>query len=149
VVIDIVQTTDTVSGRFAVGDRAATEFFGWLELIDRLQSAAVTPPQEAKTASMDLYAIVRRRGWRSGADLEAAAARATRIGDQEMADEVRWIRSYVLEEADGSVGTLCLYEAASPDAIRRHAQRDELPVDEVIRVADTVVFRADPRSAAA
>jgi hypothetical protein len=39
VVIDIVQTTDTVSGRFAVGDRAATEFFGWLELIDRLDRA--------------------------------------------------------------------------------------------------------------
>jgi hypothetical protein len=98
---------------------------------------------------MDLYAIVRRRGWRSGADLEAAAARSTRIGDEQMADEVRWIRSYVLEETDGSVGTLCLYEAASPDAIRRHAQRDELHVDEVIRVADTVVVRADPRRAAA
>jgi hypothetical protein len=145
VVIDIVQTTSTVSGRVAVADAAATEFFGWLELIDRLQSAAGSPTTEA---TMQRYAVVRRRGWRSSAELEAATARSTRVAEQEMADEVRWIRSYVLEEVDGSVGTLCLYEAASPDAIHRHAQRADLPVDEVIRVADTVV-RADPRPAAA
>lgn len=97
---------------------------------------------------MELYAIVRRNGWRSGAELEEAAARSTKVGQEQMPDDVRWIRSYVLDESDGSVGTLCIYEATSPEAIRRHASLAELPVDEIIRVADTVVVRPDPEPAA-
>jgi Protein of unknown function (DUF4242) len=102
-----------------------------------------------KGDEMNLYAILRRSGWRSGAELEEAAARSTRVGDEEMADEVRWIRSYVLEERDGSVGTVCIYEATSPEAIRKHADLAELPVDEIIAVADTVVVRPDPEPARA
>ena len=34
-----------------------------------------------------------------------------------MADDVRWIRSYVLAEEDGSVGTACIYEVTSHEAI--------------------------------
>jgi sporulation protein YlmC with PRC-barrel domain len=93
---------------------------------------------------MNLYAILRRRGWRSGEELQAAAARSTRVGDEEMADDIRWIRSYVLEETGGDVGTVCIYEATSPEAIRAHAERAELPVDEIIAIADTVVVRPDP-----
>jgi hypothetical protein len=63
---------------------------------------------------MELYAILRRSGWRSGADLEEAAGRSTKVGNEEMPDEVRWIRSYVLDEGGGSVGTVCIYEATSP-----------------------------------
>jgi len=97
---------------------------------------------------MELYAILRRSGWRSGADLEAAAARSTRVGNEQMPDDVRWIRSYVLDEGGGSVGTVCIYEASSPEAIRQHASLADLPVDEIVRVADTVVVRPDPQSAA-
>ena len=61
-----------------------------------------------------------------------------------MADDVRWIRSYVLGETDGSVGTVCIYQATSPEAIRRHAAAADLPVDEIIEVADTVIVRPDP-----
>jgi hypothetical protein len=64
-----------------------------------------------------------------------------------MPDDVRWIRSYVLEEGGGSVGTVCIYEASSPEAIRRHAAAADLPVDEIIAVADTVVVRPDPQPA--
>lgn len=97
---------------------------------------------------MELYAILRRNGWRSGAELEEAAARSTKVGDEEMPDDVRWIRSYVLGENDGSVGTVCIYEASSPGAIRKHAELAELPVDEIIPIADTVVVRPDPQPAA-
>jgi len=93
---------------------------------------------------MELYVILRRHGWLSAAELEEAAGRSARVGDEEMPDEVRWIRSYVLEEGGGSVGTVCIYEAASPDALRKHASLADLPADEVIRVADTVVVRPDP-----
>ena len=96
---------------------------------------------------MELYAILRRSGWRSGAELEEAAARSTQVGNEEMRDEVRWIRSYVLEEHGGSVGTVCIYEATSPEAIRKHAALADLPVDEIIPIADTVVVRSDPAPA--
>jgi hypothetical protein len=42
------------------------------------------------------------------------------------------------------VGTVCIYQATSPEAIRDHASRTDLPVDEVIPVADTVLVRPDP-----
>jgi sporulation protein YlmC with PRC-barrel domain len=98
---------------------------------------------------MDTYVILRRSGWRSGGELEEAAARSARVGDEEMSDDVRWIRSYVLEEGDGTVGTVCIYQAASEEAIREHARRADLPMDEVIKVADTVIVRPDPAPAAA
>jgi hypothetical protein len=97
---------------------------------------------------MNLYAILRRDGWRTGEDLEAAAARSTRVGNDDMPDEVRWVRSYVLAEGDGGVGTFCIYEATSPEAIRKHAGLADLPVDEIIVIADTVVVRSDPVPAA-
>jgi Protein of unknown function (DUF4242) len=97
---------------------------------------------------MELYAILRRSGWKSGAELEAAAARSTKVGNEEMPNDIRWIRSYVLEEDGGSVGTVCIYEATSPEAIREHASRADLPVDEIIRIADTVIVRPDPQPAA-
>jgi hypothetical protein len=98
---------------------------------------------------MELYAILRRRGWSSGAELQEAAARSTKVGNEDMPDDVRWIRSYVLAEGDGTVGTVCIYEAKSPEAIRKHAAMADLPVDEVIPVADTVVVRPDPQPAEA
>jgi hypothetical protein len=98
---------------------------------------------------MELYAILRRSGWRSGAELEEAAARSTKVGDEDMPNDVRWIRSYVLDEGGGTVGTVCIYEASSPEAIREHARRADLPVDEIISIADTVIVRPDPQPAAA
>lgn len=93
---------------------------------------------------MDTYVILRRDGWRSLKDLEAAAARSKKVGDEEMPDDIRWIRSYVLEEGADLVGTMCIYQASSPEAIREHASRADLPVAEIIRVTDTVIVRADP-----
>jgi hypothetical protein len=95
---------------------------------------------------MELYAILRRSGWRSPEELQAAAARSTAVGNEQMPDEVRWIRSYVLDEGGGSVGTVCIYEATSPEAIRKHASLADLPVDEIIAIADTVLVRPDPTS---
>ncbi len=98
---------------------------------------------------MDLYVILRRGGWGSGDELSTAAARSKQVADEEMAADVRWIRSYVLEEGGGSLGTVCVYEASSPEAIRDHASRAGLPIDEVIPVAETVIVRPDPQPAEA
>jgi Protein of unknown function (DUF4242) len=97
---------------------------------------------------METYVILRRGGWRTADDLAAAAERSTTEGER-MPDDVAWIRSYVLEELDGSVGTVCIYQASSPEAIRRHATAADLPVDEIVKVADTVIVRPDPAAVAA
>jgi hypothetical protein len=94
---------------------------------------------------LDTYVILRRAGWRSAEELQEAAARSTAEGER-MSDDIRWIRSYVLEEGTG-VGTVCIYQASSPEAIRAHATAADLPVDEIVRVADTVVIRLDPEPA--
>jgi Nickel responsive protein SCO4226-like len=96
---------------------------------------------------VELYAILRRNSWRTGAELEEAAARSTEVGNEQMPDDVQWIRSYVLGESDGSVGTVCIYEASSPEAIRKHAQLADLPVDEIVPVAAAVVVRPEQPSA--
>jgi thiamine biosynthesis protein ThiC len=98
---------------------------------------------------MQLYVILRRNGWRSPEELGEAAVRSTRAADEEMPDDIKWIRSYVLEEGGGSVGTVCIYQASSPEAIRKHASLADLPVDEIIAIADTVVVRPDPQPATA
>lgn len=98
---------------------------------------------------MDTYVILRRGGWKTGEELEQAAARSRDVGDNQMSDDIRWIRSYVLGEESGSVGTVCIYQASSADAIREHASKADLPVDEIIPVADTVIVRPDPETAAA
>ena len=97
---------------------------------------------------MDTYVIMRRNGWRSAEELEEAAGRSKKVGEEEMSDDIRWIRSYVLEDESG-VGTVCVYQATSEDAVRDHAKRADLPCDEVVKVADTVVMRQDPEPASA
>ena len=93
---------------------------------------------------MDTYVILRRGAWGSPEELEQIAARSKQVGDEDMAEDIRWIRSYVIGEPDGRLGTVCIYESSSPEAIRDHARRVGMPADEVIPVADTVVVRPDP-----
>lgn len=93
---------------------------------------------------METFVIMRRNGWRTGEDLDEAAARSTEVGDGAMAGEVAWIRSYVVEEPDGGLGTICIYQATDADALRRHAEQAGLPADEVVPVADMVLVRPDP-----
>ena len=95
---------------------------------------------------MKPYVIIRRGGWHSEAEVAHAAARSAAVGDEQMPHEVRWLRSYILDEGDGLLGTICVYEATGPEALRRHALLAGLPVDEIMPVAETVVVRPDPVS---
>ncbi len=98
---------------------------------------------------METYIIMRRGAWQSGEELEEAAGRSSKVGDDEMSEDIRWIRSYVLDEPGGTVGTVCVYQASSPEKIREHAERSGLPADEIVPVGDTVIMRPDPAPAAA
>jgi hypothetical protein len=93
--------------------------------------------------NMDLYAIRRRSNWADAAELEAAAAKSSAEGEK-MSDEVRWIRSYVVEEPDGRLGTICIYQGVSPEALSRHADNTGMSAEEICKVIDTVVVREDP-----
>lgn len=53
------------------------------------------------------------------------------IVDRNAEDGVTWIRSFVDED---KTRTFCIYDAPSPEAIRKAAARSELPVDEITRV---------------
>jgi hypothetical protein len=92
---------------------------------------------------MQLYTIRRRNEWRTADDLAETAKRSAEEGDKD-GSGVRWIRSYVVNEDDGTLGTVCIYEAESPETIRAHAERTGMPADEITLVADTVVVRPDP-----
>ncbi len=98
---------------------------------------------------MKLYAIRRPMGWKTPEDLAEAAATSARVGDTEMSSDIRWIRSYVVHEEGGTLGTVCIYMASSPEKIREHADRVGMPATEILSVADTVVVRADPVQAVA
>jgi hypothetical protein len=98
---------------------------------------------------MNLYVIRRPSGWRTLEELQAAAARSKQVGDDEMPADIRWIRSYVVQEADGGLGTVCIYQASSPEKIREHAERAGIPATDIMEVADTVLVRPDPVAVAA
>jgi hypothetical protein len=92
---------------------------------------------------MNLYAIRRRDFWGTPEALQQTAARSAEVGE-EMSEDVRWIRTYVVQEESGKLGTVCIYEGVSPEAIRRHAENTGMSADEVTKVADTVIVREDP-----
>jgi uncharacterized protein DUF4242 len=76
--------------------------------------------------------MVERR-YADALDLGAAdLAEVNRINDEE---DVRWLYSFL--SADRRK-TFCLYEAASPEAIRRAAARAGLPADAIIEVMGQV-----------
>lgn len=93
---------------------------------------------------MNTYVIRRKSNWANEEELSKAAACSKKVGETEMADQVRWIRSYVVKEEDGRLGTVCIYQAVSAEAIKEHACRAGLQADEITEVADTVVIREDP-----
>jgi hypothetical protein len=99
---------------------------------------------ERKERPVETYMILRRSGWRTPDELQAAAARSSDEADK-TPDDVRWLRSYVIAETDGSLGTVCVYQASSPEAIRRHAYAATLPVDEIVAIAGTLVVRPEPQ----
>lgn len=98
---------------------------------------------------MKTYVIRRERAWQSAEELEATATRSKQVAESEFPEQISWIRSYVISEPGGTLGTVCIYQASDEDAVRRHAGKVEMPADEILEVADTVVIRPDPQAEAA
>ncbi len=93
---------------------------------------------------MQTYVILRHRAWATTQDW-VEAARSSTEGDR-MPDDIRWIRSYVLDGSDGAVGTGCIDKVSTPEAIHEHARHAEMAADEIIALADILVMQPDPES---
>lgn len=91
---------------------------------------------------MDLYAIVRRSGWTPDKSEDLDARSNAEL--ERRSENVRKVRSYILDEPEGRVGAICLYQATSPEAIREHARAAGLPVDDIVKVSAIDVHRPDP-----
>jgi hypothetical protein len=97
---------------------------------------------------MKNYVILRRSGWTSREELEKAAERSARVGQIEMPERVRWIRSYITHEAENRLGTVCVYQAIDQESLREHARRAGLPCDLIVPVVHAVIINEDPLIAA-
>ena len=93
---------------------------------------------------MKTYVIRREKAWQNSEELEATAGRSKDVAESDFPDDISWIRSYVIAEPGGTLGTICIYQATSPEAVRDHAGRVGMPADEILEVADTVIIRPDP-----
>lgn len=87
---------------------------------------------------MNKYIIMRRHAWADTAELERAAGRSSRVCIQEMPDRLRWLHTYICEEEDGTLGSICVFEAIDAGAVREHARRAGLACDAVLPIARTV-----------
>jgi hypothetical protein len=90
-----------------------------------------------------VYLIRRRNVWKAAAEFERSAAISRRIGDEEMAREVSWLRTYAVTESDGTLGAVCIYQAVDAQALRKHAARVGMPADEIMPVIGRIVFREE------
>jgi hypothetical protein len=63
--------------------------------------------------------------------LQVGAAECREIVERNADEGVTWILSFVTEDRSK---TFCVYEAPSPEAIRKTAIRNGLPVDRIVQV---------------
>jgi hypothetical protein len=104
-------------------------------------------PRARREGDLETFVVLRRSAWQTHDELEAARARAT-AGVERAAETIRWLRSYDIAETDGKFGWICVYEAATPEAIRHHATAAALPIDEILKVAGAFVERLCPAATA-
>jgi hypothetical protein len=97
---------------------------------------------------MQLYHIRRPRFAADADELAAKSARSEQVL-KEMSDRLRWIRTYVVNEEDGSLGCVCLFEATDEEAIREHGRRIGKTGMEIRPVQDTAIVNPDPKPSVA
>jgi len=94
-----------------------------------------------------LYLVPRTRAWLSSEEVAALAGCVPAVNDT--LEGLRWIRSYIVAEDDGTFSGYCVYEADDPEVLRRHADALMLPTDAIKPVVATLISAPDPEPAAA
>ena len=119
--------------KYGMSPQQVRQCRGWQAAAAPVASAAPPTPSKgvipcSSTSSSAATASAMRRTSRRRP--RARPPRATRPDSG-----VRWIRSYVVQEESGELGTFCIYEGESPEAIRAHAAASVMAADEVVPVA--------------
>ena len=96
---------------------------------------------------MTLYLVPRTRAWLSAEEVDAVAGCVPAVNDT--LEGLRWIRSDIVAEEDGTFSGYCVYEADDPEVLRRHADALMLPTDAIKPVVATLIPAPDPEPAAA
>jgi Protein of unknown function (DUF4242) len=92
---------------------------------------------------VNLYVVPRTRAWLSEEELAASVDCAPAVMEA-LGGEVRFIRSYIVHEDDGTLSGYCVYEATGPEALRRYTEAVRLPCDAIKPVLKTVMAAPDP-----
>jgi hypothetical protein len=100
-------------------------------------------PARVRSRVMNLYLVPRTRAYLSDEEL-AAAADCVPAVNETLRGELRWIRSYVVREDDGTYSAYCIYEATGPEVLERHGEALRLPTDAIKPVVLTTVNAPDP-----
>ena len=71
---------------------------------------------------------------------DSGAKTCLTVVESNLADQVTWVLSYVSVDKRA---TFCVYDAPSPEAIRRAAARNKLPVERIteVRVLDPYFYK--------
>jgi hypothetical protein len=92
---------------------------------------------------MPLYVVPRTRAWLSEEELAAMVDCVPAINET-LREDVRWIRSYIVAEDDGTFSAFCVYEATDAEKLRLHADASMLPADAIKPVTATLIAAPDP-----
>ena len=92
---------------------------------------------------MNQYVVPRTRAWLSEEEL-AAALDCVPAVNETLRGKIRWVRSYIVSEDDGTFSAFCVYEASGPEVLQRYSEAMRLPTDAIKSVATTIVNAPDP-----
>ena len=95
---------------------------------------------------MALFAVRRRCCWADLMALETSFRKSSNLVERDMPGKVRLIRSYVIEEFDGRLGTVCVLEGDNLKLVAEHATKVGIRCDEISPIAVTMIARADTGS---
>jgi hypothetical protein len=82
---------------------------------------------------MPLFTVVRRFPGATRTDLDAASFRS--LSCLRYHDGLAWVRSFWNPATET---LMCIYEARDPEQIRHHAERADIPCDEIARVDEVL-----------
>jgi hypothetical protein len=76
------------------------------------------------------YVVSRPRAWHSEEELAATVECAPAVLEL-FKEHVRWIRSDILREADGTFSAHCVYDATGPEWLEKLSEAAMLPSDSI------------------
>lgn len=127
---------------FTADDRHAVQQHAALARLPAPDILPVTATHIGRPFARTLVHLVRRRGcWAGPDEVDAVLTAAREAADRRRPRETCWLSSHVVQEPDGRLGSLCLYQAIDAAALQAHAVEAGLPADEITPVFGRILVR--------